>query len=79
MLALPCCSDGYDWRDVTYTGGRTGHPRKELSDLQQSQLPEHGDGGPEHPQPLRPAHQVLGHPALGPQRRGQDARRDPSP
>lgn len=26
--ALPCCSDGYDWRDVAYTGERTGHPRK---------------------------------------------------
>uniref|UniRef100_A0AC11E4A5 Family with sequence similarity 53 member B n=1 Tax=Ovis aries TaxID=9940 RepID=A0AC11E4A5_SHEEP len=54
----------------------------ELSDLQQSQLPEHGDRGPERPQPLRRAHwhhQVLGRPVLGPQHRGQDARRDPGP
>ena len=28
MWALPCCSDGYDQRDVTYTGENTGHPRK---------------------------------------------------
>lgn len=56
----------------------------ELSDLQQPQLPERGDGGLRPAQPLHPSrqqHQVLDRLALGLglQPGGQDPRRDPGP
>uniref|UniRef100_A0A8C6W3C8 Family with sequence similarity 53, member B n=1 Tax=Nannospalax galili TaxID=1026970 RepID=A0A8C6W3C8_NANGA len=54
----------------------------ELSDLQQPQLPEHGGGGPEPPEPLCPrqCHPILDRVALSLslQPRGQDPCWDPS-
>uniref|UniRef100_A0A8C8ULX0 Family with sequence similarity 53, member B n=1 Tax=Peromyscus maniculatus bairdii TaxID=230844 RepID=A0A8C8ULX0_PERMB len=51
----------------------------ELSDLQQPQLPERGDGRPQLPEPLRPRQQypILDRIALSLQPRGQDPRGDP--
>uniref|UniRef100_A0A8C9PDJ5 Family with sequence similarity 53 member B n=1 Tax=Spermophilus dauricus TaxID=99837 RepID=A0A8C9PDJ5_SPEDA len=56
----------------------------ELSDLQQPQLPEYGDGGLQPPEPLHPPcqqHPVLVRPALrlSLQPRGQDPCWDPGP